>query len=154
LHIHVLLTFLSKHLTRGEPLEHNMQPEMTNFQAFAACLAVEREVCDLPNSKLWMQAADAEMASLIQKLGATSTAKIEQLIAELQEAKDHLQSERERIERETLRYTSLAQIASATAKIILDAVCQWHPARNGQKSNTSGGVAALPLDGIGGKPTL
>jgi hypothetical protein len=131
-----------------------MEPEMTDFQAFAANLAVEGEVCDLPSTKLWMQAAHEEMAPLIQKLGATSTAEIERLIAELQEAKDHLQSERERIERETSRYTTLTQMASTTARIISDAVSQWHPARNGQKSNTSEAVAASPQDGIGGKPTL
>jgi hypothetical protein len=131
-----------------------MQPEMTNFQAFAASLAVEGEVCDLPNARLWMQAADAEIAPLVQRLGATSTAEIDRLIAELQEAKDHLQSERERIELGTLRYTSLAQIASTTAKVISDAVSQWHPTRNGLKSNTTEAVAASPLDGNGDKPTL
>jgi hypothetical protein len=135
--VHVLLTFLPKHLTRGERPEHAMRPEMTDFQAFAASLAVEGEVCDLPNAKLWLQAADAEIAPLIQKLGATSTAEIERLIAELQGAKEHLQSERKRIEREALRYTSLTQMASTTAKIISDAVSRWHPARNQQKSNTS-----------------
>jgi hypothetical protein len=60
---------------------------MTHFQDFAA--AVEGEVCDLPNAKPWMQAADSEMTPLIQKLGATSTSEIERLITELQEAKDH-----------------------------------------------------------------
>ena len=100
---------------------------MTDFQAFAANLAVGGEVCDLPQAKSWMRAADEDMAPLIQKLAATSTAEIERLIAELQEAKDHLQSERERIERETSRYTSLTQMASTTARIISDAVAQWHP---------------------------
>jgi hypothetical protein len=104
-----------------------MKPEMTDFQAFAANLAVEGEVCDLPHAMLWMQAADVEMTPLIQKLGATSTAEIERLIAELQQAKRHLQSEMERIERETLRYTNLMQMASTTARIISDAVSQWHP---------------------------
>jgi hypothetical protein len=115
-----------------------MEPEMTDFQAFAGNLAVEGEVCDLPSTKLWMQAAHEEMAPLIQKLGATSTAEIERLIAELQEAKDHLQSERRRIERETSRYTSLTQMASTTARIISDAVSQWHP----QQSKTTKPAAA------------
>jgi hypothetical protein len=114
-----------------------MKPEMTDFQTFAANLAVEGEVCDLPHAMLGMQAADEDMAPLIQNLAATSTAEIERLIAELQEAKDHLQSERERIERETLRYTSLTQMASTTAKVISHAVSQWHPARNPQKPDTS-----------------
>jgi hypothetical protein len=104
-----------------------MKSEMTDFQAFAANLAVEGEVCDLPHAMLGMQAADEDMAPLIQNLAATSTAEIERLIAELQEAKDHLQSERQRIERETSRYTNLTQMASTTARIISDAVSQWHP---------------------------
>ena len=126
-----------------------MKPEMTDFQAFAASLAVEGEICDLPNAKLWMQAADAEMAPLIQKLGAISTAEIERLIEELQGAKEHLQSERERIERETLRYASLMETASTTAKIISDAVSQWHPARNEQKSNTSKATSTSTEDDTG-----
>jgi hypothetical protein len=133
--VHALLTFLPKHLTRGERPEHTMRPEMTDFQAFAASLAVEGEVCDLPNAKPWMQAADSEMTPLIQKLGATS--------------KDHLQSERERIEQEALRYTTLAQMASTTAKIISDAVSQWHPARNEQKSNTSKATSTSTEDDTG-----
>src|SRR5215510_8034651 len=135
LDVHVLLSFLPKHLARSERPEHAMKPEMTDFQAFGASLAVEGEVCDLPHAKLWMQAADAETAPLIQKLGATTTAEIERLIAELQGAKEHLQSERERIERETLRYTSLTQMASTTAKIISDAVSRWYFFFNQQKSD-------------------
>ena len=116
--------------------EHAMILGMTNFQAVAASLSVEGEVCDLPNAKLWMQAkTDAEMAPLIQKLAATAIAEIERLILELQEAKDHLQSEKERVEREVTSYTTLTQMTSTTAKIISDAVSQWHPACS--ESNTS-----------------
>src|SRR5262245_18903558 len=84
-----------------------MKPEMTDFHAFAINLVVEGEVCDLPHAKVGMQAAHEEMAPLIQELEATRTAEIEGLIAELQEAKGHLQSERERIEQETSRIQAL-----------------------------------------------
>lgn len=113
-----------------------MTPEMTDFQAFAASLAVEGEVCDLPNARLCMGVADVEIAPFIRRLRATSAAEIERLIVELQEAKEHLQSEKERIERETSRFTSLVWMASTTAKIISDAVSQWQPARSNQKSET------------------
>jgi hypothetical protein len=125
-----------------------MKLEISHFQAFAASLAVEGEVCDLPNARLWMQAAEVEIAPLIQRLRTTSTAEIERLIMELQEARDHLQSERERIERETLRYTSLTQMASSTAKIISDAVSQWSPARNEQKSDAAKPNRVQPEDGL------
>jgi hypothetical protein len=114
-----------------------MKLDITSFQSVAAGLPVEGEVCDLPHAMLWRHAGtDPEMAPLIQKLAANSIAEIERLIAELREAKDHLQSERERIEREMVRYMRLTEMASTTAKIISDAVSQWHPAGNHQKSST------------------
>jgi hypothetical protein len=77
---------------------------------------------------------DVEIAPLIQKVGASSIAEIENLIEELQEARDFLQSEGERIERETAHYTNLTQMASASVKIIFDTVAGWreagHPLRN------------------------
>ena len=114
-----------------------MNLEITNFQAVAASLPVEGEVCELPNAKLWVQSdTDAEIAPLIQNLGATSIAEVDRLIVELQKAKDYLQSEKERIEREAIRYTTLMQTASTTAKLISDTISQWHPACNEQNSNT------------------
>ncbi len=76
---------------------------------------------------------DADIAPLIRKVGATSIAEIEKLIGELQETKNFLQSEAERIERETARYMNLTQMASASVKIIFDTVSGWreagHPMR-------------------------
>ena len=76
-----------------------------------------------PNSE-----TDIELASLIQKTGATSIAEIEKIIGALQEAKDFLQSEGERVQRETERYTSLTQMALASVKIIADTVAGWREA--------------------------
>jgi hypothetical protein len=80
-----------------------------------------------------------EIAPLVQKVGATSIAEIEKMIGELQEAKDFLQSEGERVQRETERYTNLTQMASASVKIISDTVAGWreagHPLRNQSRSS-------------------
>ena len=46
----------------------------------------------------------------------------------MQEEKNFLQSEGERIQRETTRYTNLAQTASASVKIIFDTVRGWREA--------------------------
>ena len=77
---------------------------------------------------------DVEIAPLVQQVGATSIAEIEKMIGELQEAKDFLQSEGERVQRETEQYTTLTQMASASVKIISDTVAKWreagHPLRN------------------------
>jgi len=112
-----------------------MQLDITSFQSVAAGLAIEGEVCDLPHVMLWRQAGpDPEMAPLIRRLAATSIAEIERVVAELREAKDLLQSERERIEREMMHYLRFTEMASTTAKIISDAVSQWRPADNQQES--------------------
>ena len=125
-----------------------MKPEMTNFRALAANLVAEGEVCDLAHADVSSQTeTGTEIAPLIQQIGDTSIAEIDRLMAELQEAKSYLQSEGERIERETVRYTNLTQMASFTAKIIFDAISQWHPSSNQQ--NASEVTAASTEDDIG-----
>ena len=106
----------------------------------AAANAVE-EIAPIAMPTLTQAEADTEMIpSLIEKVGATTIAEIDRLTAELQEAKSYLQSEGERIEQDTVRYTNLAEMALFTTKIIFDAVSQWHPASNQQ--NTSEVTAA------------
>jgi Transposase domain (DUF772) len=130
--------------------DHLMKFDITNFQTLAANLPVEGEVCDLAHAEVSTQTeTDTEIAPLIQQVAATSIAEIDQLMAELQEAKNYLQSEGERIEQETVRYTNLTQMASATVRIISDAVSQWHPARNQQNSSASDVAAASAEDNIG-----
>ena len=72
---------------------------------------------------------DVEIALLVQQVGTTSIAEIEKMIGELQEAKDFLQSEGERVQRETEHYTTLTQMASASVKIISDTVAKWRARR-------------------------
>jgi hypothetical protein len=82
---------------------------------------------------------DVEIAALIQKVGASSISEVEKIIEKLQEAKDFLESERERVQHETERYTTLTQMASASVKIISDTVAGWreagHPLRNDSRSS-------------------
>jgi hypothetical protein len=106
-----------------------MKLEMPNFQAVAANLVAEGDVCDLAYAKPAMQPeTDTEIAPIIQKLGATSIADIDNLVSELQEARDHLQSEGERIRAEAVRYISLTGAASASVMIIFDALRAWRTA--------------------------
>ena len=71
---------------------------------------------------------DADIAPLIQNVGATSIAEIEKLMGDLQEVKNFLQSEGERIQRETARYMNLTRMASASVKIIFNTVSGWREA--------------------------
>ena len=124
-----------------------MKLGMSNFQAVAASLTVEGDIYDLPHAKLPTSTeAVPEIVSFIQDVGATSIEEIDRLMAELQMAREFLQSEGDRVEQETVRYANLAQMASITTKIIVDAVSQWHPAHNQQKSRASEVKAASTDD--------
>src|SRR5215468_2967375 len=87
--------------------------------------------------------ADANTAPLIQKIGAPPSAQIEKLIWGLQEAKNLLESEAGRIQREIVRYVKFAQLASASVKIIFETVSEWrqegHPMRKFVSSNEGRG---------------
>jgi hypothetical protein len=76
---------------------------------------------------------DPDSGPLIQKIGATSIAEIEKLIGELQETRNFLESEGERIQQETARYINLTQRALDSVKIIFDTLSGWrqagHPMR-------------------------
>ena len=132
-----------------------MKLEMRTPQAPAA---IEGEIRDLVHAdapSMRETETDAEIAPLIEKVGATSIAEIEKLMGELREAKDFLQSEGERIQRETAHYTSLAQTASASVKIIFDTVCEWrkagHPVRNRSRSGAFETTPAQAEDGNTGE---
>jgi hypothetical protein len=111
-----------------------MKFDITNFQTIAANPPVEGEVCDLAHAEVSTPPeTDTEIAALVQQVGATSIAEIDRLIAELQEVKNHLQSEADRVEREIVRYTKLSQMASFTAKIIFDAISECIPRATNKK---------------------
>jgi hypothetical protein len=120
-----------------------MKLEMSNFQAVAANLTVQGEICDLPHAALApLTETPTEIVPFIQKIGAASIEEIDRLFAELQLAKELLQSELERVEQEVVRFTDLAQMASITTKIIVDAMAQWRPASNQQTAKASDKAAS------------
>ena len=116
---------------------------------------IESETRDLVHSGAPTRKSETEVeiAPLVQKIGATSIAEVEKMIGELQEAKDFLQSEGERVQRETEQYTTLTQMASASVKIISDTVAKWreagHPLRNHSTSTQFEVTPFPPEDGVG-----
>jgi hypothetical protein len=115
-----------------------MQLELSNFQPVTVSEAIEEEVLDLGGaeqpSEPMNEESDQGLASLIRSVGITSITDIDNLVSELQEARDYLQSERERIRAEVAHYAALAGAASASVKIIFDVLRAWrttgHPAHN------------------------
>jgi hypothetical protein len=115
-----------------------MQLELSNFQPVTANDAIEEEVLDLGGAEQlsgpMIEESDQDLALLIRSVGLTSITDIDNLVSELQEAKDYLQSEGERIQAEVANYAALAGAASASVKIIFDVLRAWrttgHPAPN------------------------
>ena len=109
-----------------------MQLELSNFQPLAANEAIEQEVPDLGGaeqlSEPMIEQGDQGLASLIRSVGMTSITDIENLVSELQDARNYLQSEGERIRAEIGRYIALTGAASASVKIIFDALRAWRTA--------------------------
>ena len=106
-----------------------MQLELSNFQPVTAS-EDEEEVPDLGGAEQepMIEESDQGLASLIRSVGLTSITDIESLVSELQEAKNYLQSEGERIRAEVAHYAALAGAASASVKIIFDALRAWRTA--------------------------
>src|SRR5262245_66084564 len=122
-----------------------MKLDLTSFETVAANLTVEGKTCDLPHAKSSTQTeTNTELAQLIAKLGATSLAEIERIIGELQGAKNHLQSKMQRIERETVRYVTFAQLALDTTKIISETVFELRRTDSQQKASASEVTVASP----------
>jgi hypothetical protein len=111
-----------------------MKLEMRTPQALEPAEGEIRDLVHPDAPSMRETETDVEIAPLVGKVGATSIAEIDKLMGELRAAKDYLQSEGERIQQETVRYTSLAETASASVKIILETVSEWrkagHPVRH------------------------
>ena len=106
----------------------SMKPVTRALQTLAAIESESRELILAEAPSTGSTEIDAEIVPLVQKIEAGSIAEIEKMIGEMQEAKNFLQTEWERIQRETARYMKLAQTASASVEIIFEAVRGWREA--------------------------
>ena len=123
-----------------------MKLGLSNFQPVAASEIIEQEVLDLGDVEQLtapMIESDRDLASLIREVGLTSIRDIDQLVGELEEARDYLKSEEERVRAATARYTALTQAASASVKVIFDAVREWRKPRHSLRAASWGNEDAV-----------
>ena len=66
-----------------------------------------------------------ELCSDIIRAGTASVTEIEKLMGELQAARDYLQIEGERLQREAARYAHLTQSALASVKMVSESMDKW-----------------------------
>ena len=65
------------------------------------------------------------IGALIDKVSATSIAGFEKLISDLENARNYLKAEGDRIQKEMARYAHLSDTASSSVKIIAERLGQW-----------------------------
>jgi hypothetical protein len=65
------------------------------------------------------------IGELIDKVGATSIAEIENLISDLETVHNYLKTEGDRVQQEMARYAHLSDTASASVKIIAERLGRW-----------------------------
>jgi hypothetical protein len=63
--------------------------------------------------------------TLIERVAGASVKEIDHLITELQQVRDFLQAEGDRVQRELTQYAQATQTALASVKVISDSVGQW-----------------------------
>jgi selenocysteine lyase/cysteine desulfurase len=71
------------------------------------------------------EAGMSNLSSLIQRVSGASVQEIEKLIGELQELRDYLMKEGQRIQREITEYAHMSQAATKYTRIIAEKLAKW-----------------------------
>jgi hypothetical protein len=82
---------------------------------------LRRPIASDPGSELMANNINA----LLQRVSGSSTKEIEMLIDELENLRDFLVSEGERVQREITGYAALSQAAMQSTRVIADGIAQW-----------------------------
>jgi hypothetical protein len=72
--------------------------------------------------------------SLIQRVAGTSLSEIEHLMSELEQLRDLLHAEGQRVQREISGYAQLSQAAMKSTRLIADNVQQWKRTADGLRN--------------------
>jgi chemotaxis protein histidine kinase CheA len=92
---------------------------------------------------------DAErMRSTLVRMTANSVDELDSLFSELQEVRDYLKSEGERVQREVANYAQLNQSALAAIKIITETIGPWKSTALDSDTRNSGEGVAPPVGGL------
>lgn len=88
---------------------------------------IQREIVPVakPIHSASAQQPSPPLAPSVQNAGATTIDAIERLIGELQETREYLKNEGDRIARATERYEKMSQNAAASVEIISDTIHRW-----------------------------
>ena len=106
-----------------QPAETEVENEIREFVSRDVVTSLGRQ----PESESELVASDIN--SVLQRVTAASVQEIDTLITELETARDMLQSEAARVQREIVQYSTLTQAAMQSTKTIAGSLKQLAPAR-------------------------
>jgi cation transport regulator ChaC len=109
---------------RDRPAETEVELEIREFVRRDVVTNRERH----PDSESEMMATSIN--SVLQQATTTSVQEIDKLITELQTLRDTLHSERARVQREIVQYSTLTRAASESTKIIAESLTQFKKTPN------------------------
>ena len=99
---------------RGEPIDLDKPTEAGEIREFA-----RRDVAT-PR-----QAPQADISTLLQRVGGSSVSEIDRLVSELHTLRELLQREAARVQREITGYAHLSQSVILATKIISESLATW-----------------------------
>ena len=107
---------------------------------------IRRDVAPLRKPQPVAPHADAavgQVNSVIDRVSSASVKEIEKLIAELENLRDFVQTEGQRVQREISGYAQMSQSAMSSTKIMAESVAKWKAAIDAAgKTGTSGSVGS------------
>jgi hypothetical protein len=92
---------------------------------------IRRDVAPLRKPQPVAPHADAavgQVNSVIDRVSSASVKEIEKLIAELENLRDFVQTEGQRVQREISGYAQMSQSAMSSTKIMVESVAKWKAA--------------------------
>ena len=97
---------------------HEVEGEIRKF--------VRRDINNMRrNQETDSQLVANNISSLLQRVAGVSVQEIDRLIAELQNLRETLTTEAERVQREIVRYATLSQSAVQSTRIIGESIAHW-----------------------------
>lgn len=94
--------------------------------------AVEGEIADFVRRDLMSRKPESSdntiaenLNTLLDRAGRYSSKEIDKLILELQQVRDFLRAEGDRVQREITKYVQISQTAMSSVKTISDSMDQW-----------------------------
>lgn len=128
---------------RSENLAHKLAQDLaqtpqpaTDFEGELRDIIRGRDVTFLRTSATKPSGDANNLNSLIQRVAGTSTAEIDNLILELQEMREFLQSEGERVQREIAGYARVSQDARVQMEALSERITEWRNAMQTPSSLT------------------